>query len=53
MNDSLRPSRVMPWEELTWPANDFWILGPGGSHTVGRMVMIASANMPFTPPESG
>ena len=53
MNDSLRPSRVLPWEELTWPANDFWILALAVVIPLVGMVMIASANMPFTPPESG
>ncbi len=53
MGESIRPAKVLPWEELTWPANDFWILALAVVIPLVGMVMIASANMPFTPPESG
>ncbi len=53
MDAPLRRLRALSWEDLSWPANDFYLLALAVIVPLLGAVMIVSANMPFATGEDG
>ena len=53
MDAPLRRLRALSWEDLSWPANDSYLLGLIVIVPLLGAVMIVSANMPFADSENG
>ena len=53
MDAPLRRLRALSWEDLAWPANDFYLLALVVIVPLMGAVMIVSANMPFANGDDG